>query len=96
MGTHGVLCKVRGGYRPNRQQMSLSPVYPRIAGLLVARMSTQPRQYGDVSLEGPCWQTSATAMDHFQVSRPTLKAMRERGEVEFIKPGRSYRYNICL
>jgi hypothetical protein len=25
-----------------------------------------------------------------------LKAMRERGEVEFIKPGRSYRYNICL
>ena len=57
---------------------------------------TQPRQYDDVSLKGPCWQTSATAMDHFQVSRPTLKAMRERGEVEFIKPGRSYRYNICL
>ena len=27
-------------YRPDRQQMSLSPVYPRIAGLLVARVFT--------------------------------------------------------
>ena len=68
----------------------------RIAEKIGVVVSTQPRQYGDVSLKGPCWQTSATAMDHFQVSRPTLKAMRERGEVEFIKPGRSYRYNICL
>ena len=68
----------------------------RIAEKIGVVVSTQPRQYGDVSLEGPCWQTSATVMAHFQVSRPTLKAMRERGEVEFIKPGRSYRYNICL
>lgn len=43
-----------------------------------------------------CWQTTRTALDHFQVSRPTLKAMRERGEVEFIQLGREYRYNICI
>jgi hypothetical protein len=68
--------------------------YERLADWIAEKIgvvvSTQPRQYDDVSLKGPCWQTSATAMDHFQVSRPTLKAMRERGEVEFIK---LYTYN---
>ena len=36
----------------------------RIAEKIGVVVSTQPRQYGDVSLKGPCWQTSATAMDH--------------------------------
>ena len=51
---------------------------------------------GSVTLGVPCWQTTQTALEHFQVSRPTLKAMRERGEVEFIQLGREYRYNLCV
>jgi excisionase family DNA binding protein len=42
------------------------------------------------------WLTSSEVCEKLSVSRPTLKAMRERGEVEFIKLGRSYRYNIWL
>ena len=67
----------------------------RVAEKVMVQLSSQLEEEGAVSLNGPCWQKSATAQDHFQVSRPTLKAMRERGEIEFTQVGRSYRYNIC-
>ena len=41
------------------------------------------------------WLTSSEVCDKLSISRPTLKALRDRKEVEFKKIGRSYRYNLC-
>jgi hypothetical protein len=38
------------------------------------------------------WLTSKEACNHFKVSQPTLKGMRERGEVEYRRVGKSFRY----
>ena len=38
------------------------------------------------------WLTTKDACDYFKVSHPTLKGLRERGEVEYKKIGKSFRY----
>ena len=38
--------------------------------------------------------TTSEACRHFKVSRPTLKRMRERGEVTYTKYGRNFRYLV--
>ncbi len=38
------------------------------------------------------WLTTKEACEHFKVSQPTLKGMRERGEVEYRRVGKSFRY----
>ena len=38
------------------------------------------------------WMTTKEACDYFKVSQPTLKGMRERGEVEYRRVGKSFRY----
>ena len=38
------------------------------------------------------WLTIKEAYDYFKVSAPTLKLHRERGEVEYKKIGKSFRY----
>jgi excisionase family DNA binding protein len=38
------------------------------------------------------WLTTKEACDYFKVSAPTLKRMRERGEVENRRVGKSFRY----
>ena len=38
--------------------------------------------------------TTSEACRHFKVSRPTLKRMRERGEVTYTKYGRNFRYVV--
>lgn len=38
------------------------------------------------------WLTTKEACDYFKVSHPTLKRLRERGEVEYKKIGKSFRY----
>ena len=59
----------------------------RVAQKLRDQMDITSSTNDSITLGGPCWQTTRTALDHFQVSRPTLKAMRERGEVEFMQVG---------
>ena len=68
----------------------------RVAQKLRDQMDSTASTDESITLGGPCWQTTRTALDHFQVSRPTLKAMRERGEVEFMQVGRGFGYNICV
>ena len=38
------------------------------------------------------WMTTKEACEYFKVSQPTLKGMRERGEVEYRRVGKSFRY----
>ena len=38
------------------------------------------------------WLTTKEACEYFKVSAPTLKRMRERGEVEYRRVGKSFRY----
>ena len=38
------------------------------------------------------WLTSTEACDYFKVSRPTLKRMRDRGELEYRRVGKNFRY----
>ena len=38
------------------------------------------------------WMTTKEACDYFKVSQPTLKRLRERGEVEYKRIGKSFRY----
>ena len=38
------------------------------------------------------WMTTKEACNYFKVSQPTLKRMRERGEVEYRRVGKSFRY----
>ena len=38
------------------------------------------------------WMTTKEACNHFKVSQPTLKRMRERGEVEYRRVGKNFRY----
>jgi excisionase family DNA binding protein len=38
------------------------------------------------------WLTTKEACDYFKVSQPTLKRLRERGEVEYKRIGKSFRY----
>ena len=38
------------------------------------------------------WLTTKEACDYFKVSQPTLKRMRERGEVEYRRVGKNFRY----
>ena len=38
------------------------------------------------------WMTTKQACDYFKVSQPTLKRLRERGEVEYRRIGKSFRY----
>ena len=38
------------------------------------------------------WLTTKEACDYFKVSAPTLKLHRERGEVEYKRIGKSFRY----
>ena len=38
------------------------------------------------------WMTTKEACDYFKVSQPTLKRLRERGEVENRRVGKSFRY----
>ena len=38
------------------------------------------------------WLTSKEACTYFKVSQPTLKRLRERGEVEYKRIGKSFRY----
>ena len=38
------------------------------------------------------WMTTKEALAYFKVSQPTLKGMRERGEVEYRRVGKSFRY----
>ena len=68
----------------------------RVAQKLRDQMDSTSSANDSITLGGTCWQTTRTALDHFQVSRPTLKAMRERGEVEFMQVGRGFGYNICV
>jgi len=67
----------------------------RVAQKLRDQTDSTSSTNDSIALGGPCCLKTSTALDHFQVSRPTLKAMRERGEVEFMQLGREYRYNIC-
>ena len=39
------------------------------------------------------WMTTKEACNHFKVSQPTLKGMRERGEVEYRRVGKNFRYS---
>ena len=38
------------------------------------------------------WVTTKEACSYFKVSAPTLKRMRERGEVEYRRVGKNFRY----
>jgi excisionase family DNA binding protein len=38
------------------------------------------------------WLTTKEACDYFKVSAPTLKRMRERGEVKYNRFGKNFRY----
>ena len=38
------------------------------------------------------WLTTKEACKYFKVSQPTLKRMRERGEVEYRRVGKNFRY----
>jgi excisionase family DNA binding protein len=38
------------------------------------------------------WMTTKEACAYFKVSAPTLKRMRDRGEVEYRRVGKSFRY----
>ena len=38
------------------------------------------------------WMTTKEARDYFKVSAPTLKRMRERGEVKYNRFGKNFRY----
>ena len=38
------------------------------------------------------WLTTKEACEYFKVSQPTLKRMRERGEVEYRRVGKNFRY----
>ena len=38
------------------------------------------------------WMTTKEARDYFKVSQPTLKRMREKGEVEYRRIGKSFPY----
>ena len=38
------------------------------------------------------WMTTKEACDYFKVSQPTLKRMRERGEVEYRRVRKNFRY----
>ena len=38
------------------------------------------------------WMTTKEACEYFKVSAPTLKRMRERGEVEYRRVGKNFRY----
>ena len=40
------------------------------------------------------WLTSKEACKYFKVSQPTLKRMRERGEVDYKRFGKNFRYYI--
>jgi membrane protein implicated in regulation of membrane protease activity len=52
------------GFLQKRADQFFERLADWIAEKIGVVVPTQTRQYGDVSLEGPCWQTSATAMDH--------------------------------
>ena len=39
------------------------------------------------------WLTTKEACNHFKVSQPTLKGMRDRGEVECMRVGKNFRYS---
>ena len=39
------------------------------------------------------WLTTKEACDYFKVSQPTLKRLRERGEVEYRRVGKNFRYS---
>ena len=38
------------------------------------------------------WLTTKEACEYFKVSQPTLKRMRERGEVEYRRVAKNFRY----
>ena len=38
------------------------------------------------------WLTTKEACAYFKVSQPTLKSMRDRGEVEYRRVGKNFRY----
>ena len=38
------------------------------------------------------WLTTKEACEYFKVSQPTLKRMRERGDVEYRRVGKNFRY----
>ena len=38
------------------------------------------------------WLTTKEACQYFKVSQPTLKGLRERGEVEYRRVGKNFRY----
>ena len=38
------------------------------------------------------WLTTKEACDYFKVSQPTLKRMREMGEVEYMRVRKNFRY----
>lgn len=40
------------------------------------------------------WMTTKEACEYYKVSVPTLKRMRERGEVAYTKVGRNFRYFV--
>jgi hypothetical protein len=74
--------------------------FERLAGLIERSNSTlsqtkEPLEEVSIMLGSDCWQTSRVAMKHFKVSAPTLKAMRDRGDVKYMKIGRGYRYDMC-
>jgi excisionase family DNA binding protein len=39
------------------------------------------------------WMTTKEACNHFKVSQPTLKRMRESEEVEYRRVGKNFRYS---
>lgn len=61
----------------------------RIAQRISDQMDSTSSTDDSITLVGPCWQTTRTALDHFQVSRPTLKshARPRRGGVHTIGAG---------
>ena len=38
------------------------------------------------------WMTTKEACDYFKVSQPTLKRMRDRGEVKYMRARKNFRY----
>ena len=40
------------------------------------------------------WMTTKEACEYFKVSQPTLKRMRERGDVNYQRFGKNFRYYI--
>ena len=39
------------------------------------------------------WLTTKEACEYFKVSQPTLKGLRERGDVEYRRIGKNFRYS---